>query len=423
MVVQIEVREIALAVAQHDENLIVIVELAQQSSVLVVVQTVHVRIVPHFAPSEGGVAVTLQSDAMDGELCQEISFRCAPLDGNLREILVDEDFPEFRIRFERHLDDLRLAVGVGCEVHHLRSRCALRQIVLLITGDAGHVESLDEAISFLAITVDRIISGTGIVLLEDIEIEHVFAYEHLLSHTDNLVFAVFVEDDDVVEVRAVAHKLVLLQACADEAVRPIDIEFLVRFGHLRGFDGVEVADLRHSGVLLAVLVLKELEPTGRHFDEVRQVAIDLIYLCFQASHQFVGLVLIELQDALHLDFQQFEYVVLRHLTDHLGVVGRQALVDMLADGIDRWSLFEFLVFIDALLDEDLLQRLEMQLLQEFTLADLEFLTDQVLRTVCRVTQHIADSQELRLIVLDHAAVGRDTDLTIGEGIEGVDGLV
>ena len=65
----------------------------------------------------------------------------------------------------------------------------------------------------------------------------------------------------------------------------------------------------------------------------------------------------------------------------------------------------------------------MQLFQKLTLSDFEFLTNKVFRAVHAVAQHIADSQELRLVVLDHAAVGRDANLAISKGIEGVDGLV
>ena len=107
-------------------------------------------------------------------------------------------------------------------------------------------------------------------------------------------------------------------------------------------------------MILAILVFEELEPVCRNLHEVCQVAVDLLDLSLQARHEFVGLVLIKLQDALHLDFKQFQDVILRHLAHQRGVVGCQALVDMLADFIDIGGLFEFLVLVDTLLDEDLL---------------------------------------------------------------------
>ena len=157
-------------------------------------------------------------------------------------------------------------------------------------------------------------------------------------------------------------------------------------------------------MVLSVFVFEELEPVGGDLSEVRQVAVYLLDLGFQTCHQLVGFVLIELQDTLHLDFEQFQDVVLRHLTYQSGIVGCQTFVDMLTDGIDGGCLFEFLVFIDALLDEDLLQRLEVELFQELVLADLKFLTDEVLRAVHTVAQHITDGEELRFVILDHTTV-------------------
>ena len=423
MVVEVEGREIALAAAEYDEDLVVVEELAQQSSVLVVVQAVHVGVVPHLAPSEGGVPMALESDAVYGELREQVAFRGAPFDHHLREILVDEDLPEFRIGLERHLDDLRLAVGIGREVHHLRARRALRQVVLLVAGHRRHVEALDEAVALLAVAVDDVIDGARVVLLEHVEIEHVLAHEHLLCHADHLVLAVFVEDDDVVEVGAVAHELVLLQPSADKSVRAVDVELLVGLRHLRGLDGVEVADLRQSRMVFAVLVLEELEPVGRHFREVCQVAVYLLDLCLQAGHELVGLVFAELQDALHLDLQQFEDVVLGYFAYQGRVVWGETLVDMLTDGVDRGCLFKLLILVDALFDEDFLQRLEVQLFKEFVFADLEFLSYQVLRAVYAMAEHVADGEELGLVVLDHTTVGGYADLAVGKGVEGVDGLV
>ena len=78
---------------------------------------------------------------------------------------------------------------------------------------------------------------------------------------------------------------------------------------------------------------------------------------------------------------------------------------MFADGIDIGRLLEFLVLIDSLFDEDLLQRQEMQLFQEFVLADFEFLADKVFGAVCGVAEHVAHREELRFVVLDHTTVG------------------
>ena len=259
------------------------------------------------------------------------------------------------------------------------------QVVLLVAGQRGHVETFHEVVALLAVTIHRIIDRARVALLEHGEIEHVLPHEDFFGDADHLVFTVLVEDDDIVEVGAVAHELVFLQARTDKAVGAVDIEFLVGFCHLRGLDGVEIAKFREARVVLAVFVLEELEPVGGHLGKVRQVAVDLLDLRLQTRHQLVGLVLVEFQDALHLDFQQLQDVVLRYLAHQRGVVGRQAVVDMFADGIDGGRLFKFLILIDPLLDKDLFKRLEVELFQKFVLADLEFLTDEVLCAIHAMT--------------------------------------
>ena len=176
-------------------------------------------------------------------------------------------------------------------------------------------------------------------------------------------------------------------------------------------------------MLCAVLVLEELEPRCRLFYEVCQAVVNVLYLGFDARHEFVGFLFVELQYALHLYLQQPEYVVLGYLAHQGGVVGCQTVVDVFAYFVDVGSFLELLVLIDALLDEYFLQRLEVQLLQQFVAAYLQFLTYEVLGALGVVDEHVADGEELRFLVLDDAAVWRDVYLAVGEGIECVDGLV
>ena len=88
---------------------------------VIVVQTVHVWVVPHLAPSERRVAVTLQTDAVDGEFRQQVTLRRTALDGYLRKVLVEEYLLDLRIGVEGHLDDFCLTIWVGREIHDLRA--------------------------------------------------------------------------------------------------------------------------------------------------------------------------------------------------------------------------------------------------------------------------------------------------------------
>ena len=85
-----------------------------------------------------------------------------------------------------------------------------------------------------------------------------------------------------------------------------------------------------------------------------QVVVGLGNVSFQPGDGFVCLVLVEFQNARHLDIHQLEDVFLRHFADELRIKRSQALVDVLACRIHRLGLLELFVLVDAFFDEYLL---------------------------------------------------------------------
>ena len=173
----------------------------------------------------------------------------------------------------------------------------------------------------------------------------------------------------------------------------------------------------------AVLILEIAEPVGSNLHHILQFAVNLVDLLLDACHKLVSLILIELQDALHLYLEQTEDVVFGNLTNHLRVERSESLVDIFANGINVRSILELLILIDTFLDEYLLERCEVELFEEFALTNLEFLTKEVLGVFHIMFKDIADSEELRFVVLDDAAVWRDVYLAVREGEERVESLV
>ena len=129
------------------------------------------------------------------------------------------------------------------------------------------------------------------------------AHKHFLGHLRDFIRTIFVEDDNVVEVAAVADKLVFLQARTDKAVSAVDIEFLIGFSYGCCLDGIEVAYFSEAWMLFSVFFLEEFEPVGSNFHQIVQVAGNVFQFLFDFGNQFIGFVFIEFQDALHLDFQ------------------------------------------------------------------------------------------------------------------------
>ena len=196
-----------------------------------------------------------------------------------------------------------------------------------------------------------------------------FSHEEFVGNVNNLVCSVLVEEDDIVDVRTVLHVFVLLHARADEAFLAVDVEFLIGFDNLGGSNRIEILYLGQAWMILAIFLLDEAEPVAGHLHHVGEFLVDLLDFVFDAGYVFLGLILVELQDACHLDVHEAQDVVLCHLTHHLRVPRCQSFVNPFAGRVHRLGILKLLVLVDAFLDEDLFQCGEVQSLQEFTLAN------------------------------------------------------
>ena len=75
-------------------------------------------------------------------------------------------------------------------------------------------------------------------------------------------------------------------------------------------------------MVFAILVLDELKPLDGYSCHLSEVLVDAFYLGFHPCNEFVGLVLVEFQDALHLYFHKAQDVFFAHFTNELGVERR-----------------------------------------------------------------------------------------------------
>ena len=139
--------------------------------------------------------------------------------------------------------------------------------------------------------------------------QDVLAHKYLVGSTYHLVLSVLKEHYNVINIGAVAHKLVLLEAGSDESFLSVDVEFLVCLNHLRSLDGVEAAYLGAARMVLAILVAYVFKPVYGYIGHVGEVVLYVGKFCLDACNEFVGLVLVVLQYALHLDFEQSQNVI------------------------------------------------------------------------------------------------------------------
>ena len=252
---------------------------------------------------------------------------------------------------------------------------------------------------------------------------YVLSDKQFLCHARNLVSAVAVEDDDVVEVGAVAYELVFLQSCAYEAFLTVDVQLVVSLCHFSSHDCLEVSQFGQSLASLAVFRLDVFKPFHRNVGKVCEVILYRLYLVAHALHCGFCLVLVELQYALHLYLHEPQDVVFRYFANHLRIEWCESLVYVFACCIHCRSVFKWSSLVYALLDEDAFQRCKVQTLKQFVATYFQFPADELLCLHGRVAQHVADGGKLRLVVLYHAAVWRQAYLAVGEGIERIDCLV
>ena len=326
-------------------------------------------------------------------------------------------------RFQRHADHLRLAVRVDGEIHHLRPRLALRQVVLLIPRHTGHGEAFHVVRTLLAVTVNNVIHRPLIAALEHSDMQYIRPDEEFLGYLHHLVFTVLVEDDQVVYVRAIKEVVIFLQTRSDESFFAVHVEFDVVLHYRLHIDRAEVTHLRFARIGRAVFLLQHLKPRDGIVCQMVEVLDARLDLLLQLLHQLVRLLGVELRDAQHPDLKEFLDIFAPHLTDQLGLERRQRLVHKRNQLLLVRRVLVTLLFIDAVLDEDLLQRgVEIFLLQ-LAFLDLQLPFQQRFGVLRGEFEQVAHVREDRLAVLHHAAVRADVHLAIREGIKRVDGFV
>ena len=434
MVVWIEVRSVEIAVVQHHQHEIVRVELAEVVAAFVEVQALHIGIEPHLATSQRRTAVRFERDAQHVQAGEQIALRGTTLHRQLRETLVEEDAAQLRVRLQRHFDHFGLAVRVRSEILNLRPLLTASEIVFAVVCDARHVEALDVVRPILAVAIHHIVDGSLVVFLEHGDVHDLgflllglrafgLTDVHFLRHTRHLVRSVAVEDDHIVDVRAVLHKLVLLQRSTHETVGAVHIEFLVRLHHFGRFDRVERANLSAAWVFVGITRLDGFKPVDRHLRHVCQIVVDLFEFGLDARNEFVGLRLVELQNARHLDFEQAQQVVAGHFAHEIFFERFETPVDVQQRRINVGRILIGFVFIDALVDEDAFQRSEHHALEQFAAANLQLATQEVGGVRHIRAQHLAHRHKTRRVGVDDTAVGRNAHFAIRKRIERIERLV
>ena len=202
------------------------------------------------------MAVTLQADAVNTLLGEQITFGRTSLDEDIFKVAFQENVLSFflGINVQRNLNALGLTIGIGREINHLRAGGTQGQVVFAVARHGRHVETLHIVKALFAIAINHIVDGAFVVFLEHLQPNNAFAHENLVGHLQHLIFSIAIEDNHIVNIRTVAHKLVLLQPRSDETFLTIDVEFLIGLHYFGAVDGVETADFSATRMRFAVFL-------------------------------------------------------------------------------------------------------------------------------------------------------------------------
>ena len=165
-----------------------------------------------------------------------------------------------------------------------------------------------------------------------------------------------------------------------------------------------------------------------------QIVAHLLHFLFQSRNVLIRFEGIVFGDAFDADFGQLAYVVFRdvaHQAQALVVwawvvrwrchVFAQFAVDGRQDFLPTLTLFNLVV--NPVFDEDFLQTGHVPFFQQLTQFDFQLRLQQVTGAESIVLQDFLHSHKARLVLMDHAGVGRNGDFTIGKRIEGIDGHI
>ncbi len=386
-----------------------------------VVQAAHRFIEPDRDGAQRGSAPFLLRDLAHQVAREQVALAAPSLHTELREVDIELALAQVRTRTQLHLHHFGGPVGVGGEVLHLRTRGTSREVILLVACDARYREPLHVVGALRSVLIDQVVDGALVVLLPYTDMEEVLADEFLIRHFGDDHGAIGAEHDDIVDLAALVHELEVAQAPTHEALRTVHIEFAVRYGHFGGHNGIERAQLGLALAAGAELLLQLLEVVHGVVHQVVQLVLHTGQVVLQATDMLIGLERVELADTLDADLGEADHILVGHFAAQVLHMGLEAAMDEVHDLLPGLGLLDLAVHL--LLDENALQAGEVPLLLQLAPFDRELQFQQAQGVLRADAQQFGHAHEAGLVVLDHHRVRRDAQLTIGEGIERIDGVV
>ena len=193
---------------------------------------------------------------------QQISSCTTALHCQLAQVFTYFEFLEMKGGLKCNTNHFRFAVRISSKISNTAAGFTLRHIIFLITSYTSDKEALHIIRSASAITIDNIIDCTCIVFLEYINVQNICSDKYLLSYANNFIFTITMEDNDIIQIGAVAQELIFFETSANKALFTVNIEFFVSLNYRFNIDISEVTHLRLTRIFVSVFSFQILKPTN-----------------------------------------------------------------------------------------------------------------------------------------------------------------
>ena len=249
---------------------------------------------------------------------------------------------------------LRLTIWIGRKIQNRRLRMITREHIFLLTNQPRSIKTLCHHFLGLAVPINHIIRRPLIVFAPNIYVNQILTIEIFVRHLGDAVLPVFPKRNNIVDVRAIADKLFLLQRRSDETLLQIGIQLHIRHRNHIGLNGIESPNLRLPFLAHAKFLQQALVIVHRIIHQIVQVIFHLNNIILQPLDIFVRLETIELRNPFNFYLRQPSNIVLYDFPAEQLLIRLQTFVDGSQHRFPRLALFN--VAVDSLFDENLLQR-------------------------------------------------------------------
>ena len=180
------------------------------------------------------------------------------------------------------------------------------------------------------------------------------AYEQLIGYLNNLIFTILIEDNDIIDIRAVEEVFVFLKTRTNKTICAIDIEFLVGLHYRLHVDSCKIAHLRAAGVFIAILLFQMFKPFDGIVSQMRKIVFRLLNFLLEVTHQLVGFLGIELRNANHANLKEFFDILFAHFSYECSFIGLQRIIHKRNQFLLVGGLLIPFFLINAFLNKDTL---------------------------------------------------------------------